>query len=329
MPVVSVIMPVYNAGSWLEPALNSVLQQTLQDIELITVNDGSTDDSRDLLERVSDPRLRIIHQQNSGQSAAINHGVSVCRGRFIKLVDADDWINPEHLESQLHSLEGHPDCVSACRWGYFREDFRQPTVRPECADRDYDDPLEWIMDSLTLDEGMMGGWKWLIPRNVWDRSGGYDARLSLNNDFHASIAILLASAGVRFAPAAVYSYRKGLTGTLSQTYSRRALESALLTTELGSRLLLQREDSQRIRHLCAARFQRWAYDMYPDFPDLADQAERRCSELGGANVPFPGGKFGQTLSRIIGWKAVRNLQHHARRAGWRHIQALKRRLRNR
>jgi GT2 family glycosyltransferase len=324
MPAVSVIMPVFNAAAFVEEAVNSVLEQTLQDLELVIVNDGSTDQSAAILNRFDDPRIRVLHQANSGQSAAINRGVRESYGEFIKIVDADDWINPGHLESQLASVQGFSHQLSACRWGYFQKDFTRPIVRDEHANRDYSDPLEWIVDSLTLDEGMMGGWKWLIPRAVWERSGGYDERLSLNNDFHASIAIMLASGGVRFAPEAVYSYRKGLSGALSGTRSRKSMLSALRTTQQGCRLLLLREDSSRIRRLCANRYQRWAFDFFPEHPDLADAAERAATELGGSSVEFTGGWAGRTVSRMIGWRNTRRLQSLAVRAGWGQVRRLKR-----
>ncbi len=322
-PLVSVVVPSYNAGDVLLTCVTAVLGQSISSLELLVVDDGSSDNTQQLLSSVRDSRLKVILQSNSGQSAAINRGVAESKGEFIKIVDADDWINSDHLLSQVHSLEGTSDCVSACRWGYFRERFDAPLVRSEHADGDYDSPVDWIVDSITKDEGMMGGWKWLIPRAVWERSGGYDVRLSLNNDFHASIAILLASNGVRFAPDAVYSYRKGFASSLSRSRSRKAMESALLTTELGCGLLLQREDSPRIREICARRFQRWAFDFFPDFPDLTDLAESAAHELGGADLEFPGGKFAQQLSKTLGWRAVRRLQSWATRLGWGHVQRMK------
>jgi len=328
-PAISLVMPVYNAEGFLQAAIKSVLGQTFADFELIVVNDGSTDQSLSVVSGFQDHRLRVMTQENRGQSVAINRGVVESRGRFIKIVDADDWLNPRHLESQFSSLSDSEQAVSACRWGYFAQQADSPHVRPESTDQHYDDPLEWIVDSLSRDEGMMGGWRWLIPRTVWDRAGGYDERLSLNNDFHASIAILLASSGVRFAPDAVYSYRKGQGGSLSGSVSRKAMESALLTTELGCDLLLKRENSARIRHLCAIRFQRWAFDFYPRFPDLTVIAEKRAQELGGAVLPFPGGVVGRGLAAVLGWKTVRRLQQSADGWGLQTVRSLKRRFRER
>ena len=253
-PLVSVVIPVYNAAPFVVDALQSALEQTYVSIEVIAVDDGSTDRSAAKIQSIADSRVRYVFQSNQGQSAAINHGVSLSRGQFIKLLDADDWINSEHIASQVAALNGRLDAVASCRWGYFATDFTSPSVRTEITNASYDDPLQWIVDSLTRDEGMMGGWMWLIPRQIWNKVGGYDPRLSLNNDFHFSIATLLAANAVCYAKDAVYSYRKGVSGALSSSYGRKAMESAFLTTDLGTRALLDREDSARIRQIAATAF---------------------------------------------------------------------------
>ncbi len=189
--------------------------------------------------------------------------------------------------------------------------------------RDFSDPLEWLVTSLTKDEGMMGGWMWLIPTGIWEATGGYDPRLSLNNDFHFSIATLLASNGVCFAEDAIYSYRKGVAGALSGTKSRKAMESAFLTTDLGTRALLERENSERIRKIAADRFQSWLFQFYPQFPDLVAAAEARIEELGGSSWQMQGGRLLKLLQPILGWKGVRQLQTLACRCGWNRVLAAK------
>ncbi len=220
-PLISIIIPAFNAREWIGSILDAIVGQSHPEWECIVIDDGSIDGTGDRVRRRgdSDSRIRLIRQHNAGQSAAINLGVRESRGNFIKIVDADDWINPGHLESQIRSLEGTEEIVSCCSWGYFRAGPESAAGRVEHVDRDYDDPLEWLVDSLTRDEGMMGGWRWLIPRRVWEKCGGYDERLSLNNYFDFSIRLLLASKGVRFAPDAIYGYRKGVAGALSQTIS--------------------------------------------------------------------------------------------------------------
>lgn len=97
---VSIIIPVYNAEKYLEKCLNSVIKQTLKDIEIICINDGSTDGSLNILQKYSekDKRFIIIDQKNSGQSVARNKGLSVAKGEFIGFVDSDDWIGEDFYE---------------------------------------------------------------------------------------------------------------------------------------------------------------------------------------------------------------------------------------
>jgi len=316
MREVSIIIAAYRAERYIETSIRSALSQTRSDIEVIVVNDGSDDDTETIVRSISDPRLRLISQTNHGQSAALNRGAAAARGRYLKFLDADDHLNARHIEAQLHVLKGSKDNLASCSWGYFVDDPSALHIRREHTNRNYEEPLEWIVDSLSLDEGMMGGWMWLIPREVWDRSGGWNERLSMNNDFDFSIRLLLSSRGVRFADNAVYAYREGVSQALSGQRSRSAMDSAFLTTKLGCAALLEREDSLRIRKLCANRWQRWLYVFYPEFMDLAESAEAYIDELGGTDFAIEGGRLLRLLSPLIGWKAVRQIQVFAYRAGW-------------
>lgn len=326
-PLISVVVPVFNASAYVRDAIRSALDQSWQKLEVVVVDDGSTDTSKQCVHEFTDPRIRYFYQSNQGQSAAINAGVMYSRGEYIKILDADDWIDPDHLKHQLHAIGGRTDVIASCRWGCFLNDFRKPRIKKEFTNANYDDPLEWIIDSLVRDEGMMGGWMWLIPRAVWERCGGYDVRLSLNNDFHFSIQLLLSARGVRFAQDAVYSYRKGVPGALSGSYGRKAMESAFLTTDLGTRALLARENSQRTRKIAADRFQSWLFHFYPGFPGLVDAAEERIAELGGSALQLQGGRLMTLLIPLIGWKRVRSLQDFAYRSGWQRVLSAKTRKR--
>jgi len=326
-PLVSIVLPAYNAAAFVGDAIAAALKQTHSSIEVIVVDDGSTDETAARVHSNPDPRLRYVFQENQGQSAAINFGVAKSQGEYIKLLDADDWINPQHVERQVAVLNGRYDAVASCRWGYFVSEFSKPAVRSELTNASYDDPLQWIVDSMTHDEGMMGGWMWLIPRQIWNKVGGYDPRLSLNNDFHFSIATLLAANAVGFAENAVYSYRKGVSGALSSSYGRKAMESAFLTTVLGTQALLDREDSERIRQIAADRFQSWLFCFYPDYPELVKAVEDRISELGGSTLRMQGGQMLKLLQPIVGWKGVRRMQTLAYRYGWRRILERKARQR--
>lgn len=103
--LVSVIVPAYNAAPWLREAVDSVLTQTIQDLEVIIVNDGSTDGTSAIAHAMTDRRVRTIDQDNAGVSMARNAGIDAARGNFISFLDADDTMEPVNLEIKMRVLD--------------------------------------------------------------------------------------------------------------------------------------------------------------------------------------------------------------------------------
>jgi glycosyltransferase involved in cell wall biosynthesis len=110
IPRVSIIMPIYNAQEFLKEAIDSILNQTFGDFELLLINDGSTDQSKDVIEQYgNDPRIRIFHKKNEGITKTLNFGLANSLGRYIARMDADDISMPERLELQVNFLDKHRD----------------------------------------------------------------------------------------------------------------------------------------------------------------------------------------------------------------------------
>ena len=108
-PLVTVLMPVYNAEKYLYPALKSVLKQTYQNLEILIINDGSTDKSEQIIFSFKDPRIRYIKQPNSGVGQTLRRGVEMANGEIIRRMDADDIISQQAIEIQLRFLQEHPE----------------------------------------------------------------------------------------------------------------------------------------------------------------------------------------------------------------------------
>ncbi len=108
IPLVSVIIPTYNRGWIVQKAIDSVLDQSFSDFELIVVDDGSTDNSKNILHAYGD-KITVIAQQNKGVSAARNRGINVARGEYIAFLDSDDTWFPEKLSVQTRFFNKHPD----------------------------------------------------------------------------------------------------------------------------------------------------------------------------------------------------------------------------
>lgn len=107
-PLVSVIIPSYNYGQFVGQAVDSALKQTYSPIEIIVVDDGSEDDTRERLSQYGD-RIRYVYQQNQGLSAARNTGMRIARGEYLAFLDSDDAFHPRKVELQIHYIQHHPD----------------------------------------------------------------------------------------------------------------------------------------------------------------------------------------------------------------------------
>ncbi len=175
-PLVSVVIPVHNRAHLVGTALDSVLQQDMADVEVVVVDDGSTDG----LERVlpDDPRLRLIaHARNRGAAAARNTGLACACGRYVAFLDSDDEWLPGKLRRQLAMLRAAPAtvrmCVTACildRGGGVRQ-IRVPLATPTCRIA--------ILRGCNLNVGSGA----MVERGVFDEIGGFDEDLQRLEDW--------------------------------------------------------------------------------------------------------------------------------------------------
>lgn len=307
-PLVSVCIPAYNAGKYIAESVDSVLKQTFTNWELIIVNDGSTDDTSIVLKQFADPRISIHQQENGGQCAAANKAFSLSKGRLIKFMDADDMISPGFIAEQVKRVGDSEDVVASAAWGRFYNDsintfkLNEDVITNDCK------PIDWLVSSMDGKQAMMQCALWLIPRVVLEKSGLWDERLSLVNDFEFITRVLLHANEIRFAPNTVLYYRSGISNSLSALTSRQGLESAFTSLYEGTAYMLQYENSPRVRTAVADCLQNFVYAYYPNYPDIINKAQQRIDELGGSKAQFPAGGYTKALNRLIGWKLTRKLK---------------------
>ncbi|WP_051372769.1 glycosyltransferase [Thermosynechococcus sp. NK55a] len=139
-PLVSVLMPVFNAERYVAEAIESILRQSFQDFEFIIIDDGSTDGSLDILKRYAarDPRIRLVSRENRGLVATLNEGIGLARGQWVARMDADDVALPERLALQVKHLEATKAdfCGGAVAcFGDWRALWRYPLTHEACEVR--------------------------------------------------------------------------------------------------------------------------------------------------------------------------------------------------
>ncbi len=149
MPKVSIIMPVYNTGKYLRRCLTALVNQTLEDIEIVAVNDGSTDNSLQILQEYAEQYdiIRVLTKENGGQATARNLGIRECRGEYIGFADSDDYVDTTMFE-KMYSLAKEKDCdLVECYFHYLQETDGEPLVLPPRGRvREYQNQQDMLID---------------------------------------------------------------------------------------------------------------------------------------------------------------------------------------
>lgn len=191
-PLVSVILPTRNRANLLKRAVMSVLAQTHEQLELIVVNDASTDHTAEVLACIKDPRLRIIHRQrNAGAAAARNAGIAVASGKWVAFQDDDDIWFPHKLERQVAALTNAAPGVAWCLCGFIRRESRSS----------YYVGGSWYYNQLDFQQGISrtsqegNDWSliatpcWLIEREVLLRVNAFDERIRSWDDWELGLRL--------------------------------------------------------------------------------------------------------------------------------------------
>jgi len=305
-PLVSILIPAYNSERWIAATIESALGQTWKQVEVVVVDDGSSDNTLAVARRYAGEKVRVFAQpENRGAAAARNRALAEARGSVIQYLDADDVLASDKLERQLPLLED--DVLCSGEWGPF---YRQPDkarFAPTLLDRDFA-PVDFLVTAWG-NGLMMQPAAWLLTRTLAMKTGPWDERLSLDDDGEFFTRVLLASKQVRFCAGARVFYRVGNTSSLSWRSSPKAIRSHHLAATLSTERLLAAEDSPRTRRAAAQKLMQFVYMTYPDRKDLVEAVEDRIRTLGMADTVRPsGGKVFGAVSRVIGWKAAKSLR---------------------
>ncbi len=211
-PRVSIVIPNYNHGDYLSQAIESALAQTYPQVEVIVVDDGSTDHSAQVLARYAD-RVRCIHQENAGLSAARNTGLDLARGDYVALLDADDMLEPDYLQTLVPILEKDPG-LGGVYCGYrFVDQHGRPL--PEVQSR--------VVPSTAFYDALLGG-NFLVPesmllrRRCYQEAGPFDTALTACEDWDMWLRVARREQVV--GTSRVLSRHRVLSGSMSSDPAR-------------------------------------------------------------------------------------------------------------
>lgn len=179
----SVIVPLYNKAPYVRKALESIVNQTIQDYEVIIVNDGSTDNSLDVVNelferfKILDFRFKILNQENAGVAAARNNGVAASKGEYVCFLDADDWWKPTFLEEMDKLIREFPDAgLYATNYVYYKLGKTHVALKLDRGYMNY--PEAYLHGEMPVWTGAT-----CMPRKVYDEMGGFPVGIKLGEDF--------------------------------------------------------------------------------------------------------------------------------------------------
>ncbi len=178
MPKVSVVIPAYNAMAYLPETLESVFRQTFTDFEVLIINDGSSDHIVQWVAQITDPRVKLISQENQGLPGARNTGIAYARGEYVAFVDADDLWQPTKIERQVRCLEDKPEVGLVYTWTALIDEQSNPTGRVYAFDAEGN-----VWEQLLVGDPISNGSSCMVRRSCFETVGVFDRSLTSAEDY--------------------------------------------------------------------------------------------------------------------------------------------------
>lgn len=303
-PLVSILVPAYNAQEWLAETLRSALDQRWEPKEIIVVDDGSTDGTLAIARQFETRQVRVVSQENQGASAARNRCFSLSQGDYIQWLDADDLLAPDKISRQMELQNVTNRTLLSSEWAWFFYRPQRARFEPSALWCDLS-PVEWLLRKLGGNLQMQTA-TWLVSRELTEIVGLWNTGLMVDDDGEYFCRALLASDGVKFVPGARVYYRQGRPGSCSYIgYSKPKRVAQWKSMESHIRYIRSLEDTDRVRAACIQYLQDWLFWFYPELPELVDQAKELANTLGGSLVePKLSWKY-SWIRTVFGWKLAK------------------------
>jgi glycosyltransferase involved in cell wall biosynthesis len=316
--LVSIIIPVYNCGDALLRTLDSLASQTFQELEIIVIDDGSTDDISNVLKDWNVKPFTLLSQANSGASVARNNGLSMARGDYIQFLDAGDVLSVNKIQSQLLALENHPKHLAVCRYKQFQN-------IEEINSENLVDQSGFIYSTTDVHDFLINLWGgygqsnfiqtncWLIPITVIKSSGFWRNYRCPDDDGEYFARVILNSQGIIYTPEAINFYHTdpGTANFLSQSKKRKYLQNTLLTIDLKYNYLMNFGAHSQLKKAIATQYLNFAIFNFPGQLILSRIAYKRYKMLSESiELPLLGGRFIELIKHLFGWRIARVLRFY-------------------
>ena len=308
-PLVSILIPAYNAEKWIGDTIRSAMAQTWKRKEIIVVDDGSPDRTLAIARQYESESVRVVTSKNQGAAATRNLALEHSCGDYIQYLDADDLLAPDKIERQLAALRETDSrrILLSSPWAFFYYRTERARFIHNSLWQDLS-PVEWLLRKMGENLHMQTA-TWLTSRELIEAAGPWDTRLVSDDDGEYFCRVLLASEGTRFVAGTGVFYR--ITGSSRVSFigtSDRKKDAMFVSMKLHVQYLRSLEESDRVRRACLNYLQTWYDHFYPERSDIVAQLQALAGELGGSlQVPRLRWKYAW-MKPIFGWKTAKSVQ---------------------
>ena len=229
MPVLSIIVPVYNVSSYLREGLDSILNQEVQDIEIICINDGSTDNSLSILKEYQSkhPNIIIISQTNQGVSAARNAGLSIATGTYTSFFDPDDWVKPTIYSKLIYYAQLHCLDIAICA---YQTNLSNEIIKHPFNANHVVSPLDLIKGrkQLHTNNAFCFSWRMIFKRDFLIKNElSYNTEICIGEDTLFNMAAIFRATRIFYLDEALYIHRINNTDSAMNQKYKPKLEPSL------------------------------------------------------------------------------------------------------
>lgn len=299
--LVSILIPVYNAEKYVAEAIESALNQTYKNIEIIIVDDGSTDKSWEIIESYRQKHPKIIktyRQENKGACAARNKAFELSDGKYIQYLDSDDLLASDKIEHQIKYFDGsgEDDFLVNGHWGRFIKSVTEDIAwGPHKLLQKNLKPIDWL-----LVNHMSTIASWLTSRKLINKAGKWDEELTINQDGEFFNRVMLNSKLIYFCNGAKNYYRSSVLKSISSSvYKISSIKSQFKTIQSFDAILCSLEKSERVNKAIKKRYINFIFLYYPYEKILTSIAFKRINDI-NIEIDLPGTRLQNKLVKYFG-----------------------------
>ena len=310
--LVSILIPTYNAAKRIAETVESAINQTWPRKEIIIVDDGSTDNTVEIISKYESNSLKIIRQENMGGPAARNKALANAQGNFIQWLDHDDILAPDKIFNQLThgQYDGNSKILLSGSFGKFFNRREKATFWPDSLWKNLD-PIDYFLIKFTENKWIHPS-VWLVSRKLTDMVGPWLELRNPNDDGEYFCRIVAKCEKIIFIPQAKSFFRIGNFKSMSHDRSKEALEALFKSHVECINHFRSIEDSERTRTACLKYLQCGLIEFYPEQTDILEKIENLANELGGTLVrPELDWKY-SPIKYLFGWQVAKRMQRLSR-----------------